>query len=68
MMEDFKMETCIKKEMLPLSINCAQRYTPEIRTELSKLRNVISYLHEDMMMMSMLSLMNNECMCVCLHD
>lgn len=43
----FKMETYIKDVTVPLSIDCAQRYTPQIRAELSQLRNVISYLHDD---------------------
>ncbi len=45
------METHINEKedvTVPLSIDCAQRYTPEIRAELSQLGNVISYLHEGM--------------------
>lgn len=35
-----------KDATVPLSIDRAQRHTPEIRAELSQLGNVISYLHE----------------------
>lgn len=31
----------------PLSIDCAQRYTPQVRAELSQLWNVVSHLHKD---------------------
>lgn len=31
----------------PLSVDCAQRYTPQVRAELSQLWNVVSHLHKD---------------------
>lgn len=49
MVEVLRMNRCITSGVgtTPLSIDCAQRYAPEIRAELSQLWNVISDLQED---------------------